>query len=64
MSFLTVNQAAELIGMTPAFIYRLVSDKKLPAYKFGGSVRIDKDDFDKWIESRKLKIKTRKTLPS
>jgi len=38
--FMTVNEVAELMRVKPLTIYRMLSNDKLPATKFGKSWRI------------------------
>lgn len=51
--FLTYCQAAEILGVTDRTIWTLVDQGKLPAVRFGRSVRIDPDDLRRLINSAK-----------
>ena len=50
---LTYRQAAEILGVTDRTIWSLVDQGKLPAVRFGRSVRIDPDDLRGLINSAK-----------
>jgi excisionase family DNA binding protein len=53
--FLTVEQVAEILSVTPETVRGYISAKKnpLPAYKLGREYRIDRKDFDDWMQKRK-----------
>lgn len=40
---LTVNEVADYLRLTNIQVYNLIYDKKLPAFKVGGSWRIKKE---------------------
>ena len=50
---LTYRQAAEILGVTERTIWTLVDQGKLPAVRFGRSVRIDPEDLRGLINSAK-----------
>ena len=50
---LTYRQAAEILGVTDRTIWTLVDQGKLPAVRFGRSVRIDPADLRGLINSAK-----------
>lgn len=43
---LSVNEVAERVGVEKLTVYGWLRTGKLPAYKFGGTVRITQADFD------------------
>lgn len=51
---LTVNQAAEYLGTTPATLYTKVWRCEIPFVKLGRSVRFDVRDLDLLIEQSKV----------
>jgi len=53
--YLTVDQVAEILSVTPETIRGYISAKKnpLPAYKLGREYRIDRKDFNEWMRKRK-----------
>jgi len=53
---LTYRQAAEILGVTDRTIWTLVDQGKLPAVRFGRSVRIDPDDLRGLINSAKRPV--------
>ena len=50
---LTYRQAAEVLGVTDRTIWALVDSGRLPAVRFGRSVRIDPTDLRAFIEHAK-----------
>lgn len=49
-SLLTYRQVAEILAVTERTIWSLVSSGRLPAVRFGRSVRIDPVDLQQFIE--------------
>lgn len=47
---LTYKQVGNLLGVTERTIFTLVADRKLPAVRFGRSVRIDPADLRAYID--------------
>lgn len=58
MKLLTPKEVAEMLRVSKTVPYNLISEGKLAAYKIGGSIRIDLEDLEKYLESRKLKAFT------
>lgn len=52
--FLTPQDVADATCLDRRTVYRLIKDRKLPAYKLGGSVRIRREDYDSWLASNVL----------
>lgn len=46
---LSVDQAAEYLGMKPRFIRRLVDERRIRHYKVGRFVRLDPDVLDQFL---------------
>ncbi|WP_246281926.1 helix-turn-helix domain-containing protein [Fodinicola acaciae] len=53
---LTVDEAAERMGMSVRHVRRLVSERSIPFYKVGRSVRIASSDVDAYL--RALRVET------
>jgi len=51
---LTVRQAAEYLGTTPATLYTKVWRREIPFIKLGRSVRFDLDDLNQLIVDSKI----------
>ena len=52
---LTVNDAAELLNVTPQMVRALIKNGKLGSYKIcQRSTRISQEDLDKYLESCKM----------
>jgi putative molybdopterin biosynthesis protein len=50
MTFLTVNQVADLLQLSRSKVYALVSSGELPRHKIGGSIRIKEDDLFSYLD--------------
>ena len=53
--FLTPKEIAAKLQLNLMTIYSYIKKKKLMAIRIGKGYRIDRDDFDKFIESNKLR---------
>ena len=49
---ITVETAAQMMAVSPSYLYKLVRTKQLPAVKIGTSVRIRPEDLDIFIKSK------------
>lgn len=52
---LTLKQVAKYLKVTDRTIYRLATDKKIPAFKVGGMWRFSHTDIDNWIKQQSSK---------
>jgi excisionase family DNA binding protein len=52
---LTVKEVAEYLRVNQYTVYRLVSQKKLPAFKVGSQWRFERSVLDNWLK-RQLNI--------
>jgi len=50
----TVEEVAEALKLHPYTIRRLCREGKIPAFKFGGQWRFDKNEIDAFIRSKNL----------
>jgi len=46
---LTIKEVAEYLKVTERTLYRLVQERKIPAFKVGGSWRFRKAEINTWI---------------
>ncbi|MEO6653113.1 MAG: helix-turn-helix domain-containing protein [Ilumatobacteraceae bacterium] len=46
--YLTIDEVAELLGVKPCFVRRLVWERRIPYYKIGKFVRFDPDEIEAW----------------
>jgi excisionase family DNA binding protein len=53
--FYTAIELAEMLKLNVMTIYRYISSKKLMAYKIGKEFRIDKVEFERFLNSVKNK---------
>jgi excisionase family DNA binding protein len=53
--FYLAEELAEKLRVNIMTIYRYIKAKKLKAYKIGKELRIDKDEFNKFLEKVKTK---------
>ena len=51
---LTASELAEILNVSPAFLYRLAADGKLPSFRLGSAIRFDPAAVAAWLrkESR------------
>ena len=50
--FLTVPEAAERLRISRNLAYELVTQRALPSFRLGRSIRISRDVLDAWINSQ------------
>jgi excisionase family DNA binding protein len=50
--YLSVSDMAEEFGIHEMTFYRMIRDKKIPAFKIGSQWRVRRSDLDKWLEGR------------
>jgi excisionase family DNA binding protein len=53
-----IEEAAEILNMGVSTVYKLVSKKVLPSFKYGRTIRIRREDLEKFITEH---IVTRRT---
>jgi excisionase family DNA binding protein len=49
---LTVKEVAEYLRVNQYTIYRLVAQKKLPAFKVGSQWRFERSVLDRWLKKQ------------
>lgn len=55
MKFLTVLEAAEVLGVNRKIVYQLIEKENLPAYRISErNIRINEDELIKWIKKREI----------
>lgn len=54
-TLMTAEEVAKFINVTPAYIYRLKANRKIPFIKIGGAVRFDQDQIKEWIEQHTVR---------
>ena len=54
---LTLKDVADYLKVTDRTIYRMVADRKIPAFKVGGSWRFRLVEIDKWIKSQTHEVR-------
>src|SRR5947209_4620021 len=50
---LTVQEVAELLGVSDKHIYEMIADGRLPAFRVGRSVRLDPQDVADWLRAKR-----------
>ena len=48
-----IGAVADRLGVTPRFVRRLVSDRRIPYYKVGHFVRFDPSGVDAWLAQQR-----------
>ncbi|OGS22985.1 MAG: hypothetical protein A2252_06215 [Elusimicrobia bacterium RIFOXYA2_FULL_39_19] len=51
---LTVQQVAEMLGLSPNTVYCWVCQKRIPYLKIGRLTKFSKEDINNWIEKQKV----------
>ena len=54
--FLSVKEIASFLDLKELSVYRLCQKGHLPSYKFGGTVRIAREDFEQYLQNAKQTI--------
>lgn len=54
IKLLTTAQAAERLGLSLKYVYRLCDEKKLPYIRVGTAIRFDPAELDAWIDARRV----------
>jgi excisionase family DNA binding protein len=54
--FISRADAAKLLGMTVQFVDKKIADGTLPYYRFGRSVRLRRDEFEKWVAGKRVQL--------
>ena len=52
--WLSTQDAAKRLGITPRTLYRFIDQGELPAYRLGRVIRLKQDDVDQFIESSRI----------
>ena len=52
-TFISAEKAAERLGVSKTMIYKLVSLKEIPNYKFGTRIMFESSELSAWIASKK-----------
>jgi excisionase family DNA binding protein len=50
--YLSVSDMADEFGIHEMTFYRMIRDKKIPAFKIGSQWRVKRTDLEKWLEQR------------
>ncbi len=51
---LDVNQTAELLGIKPVTLRLWISQKRIPYYKVGKSIKFKPSEIETWINARRV----------
>lgn len=49
IEIMTLDEVAQYLKAGKRTVYRLAAERKLPAFKLGGTWRFRRSDLDKWI---------------
>ena len=52
--FCTVKETAQHLRLCEKHVRRLIERGALPAYRFGGALRIKKKDIDAYVEAQRI----------
>ena len=51
---LSVTETAELLGVSPGYVRRLVRERRIPHHKIGKYLRFRSGDLDTWVEAGRV----------
>lgn len=54
VDWLSTNDAAAALGITPRTLYRFINDGQIHAYKFGRVIRLKRQDIEAFIEQSRI----------
>jgi len=54
IEWLSTQEAARRLGVTPRTLYRFIDQGDLPAYRLGRVIRLKKADVDAFIEASRI----------
>lgn len=50
--FMTIKEAAEYLGYSVGYLYKMVKNKDIPSYQpTGNKILFDKEEIEKWVKS-------------
>ena len=52
---LTVDELASVMSQSPKTLYKAIKAGRLPAYRIGGSIRLDPHEVAEWLDSRRTR---------
>jgi excisionase family DNA binding protein len=55
-SLLTVSETAERLRVSEKTVRRLIERRELPAFRVGGSIRLDAGELDQWIGLHRMPL--------
>jgi len=50
MQLVPIQQAAQVTGLSPHTLYKMVSQRRVPFVKLGGALRFDLVQLEEWIK--------------
>lgn len=54
--YMSAKAAAEMLGLTANWLYRLKAERKIPFYRIGGRVFFKEEDLQAYIESSRVEV--------
>ena len=54
IQWLSTNEAARRLGITPRTLYRFIDEGQLPAYRFGRVIRLQQAEVDAFIQRSRI----------
>ncbi len=58
--YISFNDACEYLSLSRITIHRLVQAGKIPSYKVGKKRLFDKNELDRWMQTKKDKVKPKR----
>lgn len=50
MSVLTLEEVAEFLHVHPSTVYRLLKNRRIPAFRVGSDWRFNRESIDQWVK--------------
>jgi excisionase family DNA binding protein len=60
--YLTIDEAADVLGMSPRYVRRLISERRIAFYRLGRSVRLAETDLQEFARSGRVEPITRASV--
>lgn len=64
IDWMSTSEVADMIGLTPRTVHRLIDAGELPAYRFGRVIRYRRLDVLEFLESKRIEPGCRDTIES
>jgi excisionase family DNA binding protein len=60
---MTLDQVAEFLHVHPSTVYRLLKDRRIPAFKMGSDWRFRQESIEQWIKTLEAELPSETSEP-